>query len=198
MSVPLDPYPEITAIVARYARDDMGATTIDGLYLQRRTCPTQPLYVAQWPCFALVIQGRKSLTLGDEVLHYGVGDCLLVAVDLPVISCVTQASEAEPHLCMAMTINPSRLAELIGRLSAPRALTPGGARGVAVNPASPDLLDAALRLLRLLDRPDDIAAMAPLVEQEILYRLLTGPDGARLLHIAMAEGQSHRVTKAVA
>jgi AraC-like DNA-binding protein len=198
MPIPLDPYQEITAIAARYARDDMGATAIDDLYLQRRISPTQPLYVAQWPCFALVIQGRKSLTVGDEVLHYGVGDCLLVAVDLPVISCVTQASEAEPHLCMAMRINPSRLAALIDRLPTLRALAPEGVRGAAVNPASRELLDAALRMLRLLDRPDDIAAMAPLIEQEILYRLLTGPDGARLRHIAMAEGQSHRITKAVA
>jgi AraC-like DNA-binding protein len=198
MSLPQDPFREIVAIVARYAGDGMGETAIDNLRLQRRISPTQPLYVTQWPCFALVVQGRKSLTLGHETLHYGVGDCLLVAVDLPVISCVTQASHAEPHLCMGMRINPSRLAELIDRLPALRALAPEGARGAAINPASPELLDAALRMLRLLDRPDDIPAMAPLIEQEILYRLLTGPDGARLRHIAMAEGQSHRVTKAVA
>ncbi len=71
-------------------------------------------------------------------------------------------------------------------------------RGLAVNQASPELLDAALRLLRLLDRPDDIPAMAPLIEQEILYRLLSGSDGPRLLQIAMAESQSNKVARAVA
>ncbi|PZQ35921.1 MAG: AraC family transcriptional regulator [Phenylobacterium zucineum] len=131
-------------------------------------------------------------------LHYGVGDCLLVALDLPATARILRASDAEPHLCVGVAINPARLAELIGRLPEQASATPSGVRGVAVNPASPELLDATLRLLRLLERPGDVAAMAPLIEQEILYRLLSGPQGARLMHIAMAEGQGQRVARAVA
>ncbi|MDB5456119.1 MAG: transcriptional regulator protein [Caulobacter sp.] len=193
-------YGQIAQIVTRYTPEDREHyTPVEGLFLTRRTSPTQPLYVAQWPCFALVVQGRKSLVVGDEELHYGVGDCLLVALDLPVTSRVTLASSAEPHLCVGMAINSSRLAELISRIAPPRATAAAdGVRGVSVHTASPELLDAVLRLLRLLDRPDEIEAMAPLIEQEILYRLLTGPDGARLLRIAMAEGQSQKVAKAAA
>jgi AraC-like DNA-binding protein len=193
-------YGELAEIVARYAmKDGEAPTAAQGLFLTRRTSPTQPLYVAQWPCFALVIQGRKSITLGDEVLHYGVGDCLLVALDLPVTSRVTMASQDEPHLCIGMAINPARLAELIGRVPPPPSATaPDGLRGVSVNAASPELLDAVLRLLRLLDRPDDLPAMAPLIEQEILWRLLTGPDGPRLLRIATAEGHGSKITRATA
>ena len=199
-SPPLEAYDELAQIVARYATEDRELpTAAQGLFLTRRTSPTQPLYVAQWPCFALVIQGRKSITLGDEELHYGVGDCLLVALDMPVTSRVTQASVAEPHMCIGMAINPNRLAELIGRVPPPRsAVAPDGLRGVSVNTASPELLDAVLRLMRLLDRPDDLEAMAPLVEQEILWRLLTGPDGPRLLRIATAEGASSKITRAAA
>jgi hypothetical protein len=95
------------------------------------------LHVDQRPSFWLVAQGRKCLTVGDEDLHYGVGDCLLVALDLPATARITQASEAEPHLCVGVAINPARLAELIGRLPEQASATPGGLRGVAVNPASP-------------------------------------------------------------
>ena len=191
-------YAEIAQLVARYAKDESPESAIGGLYLTRRCTPSGRLHVDQRPSFWLVAGGRKCLTVGDEELHYGVGDCLLVALDLPATARITQASEAEPHLCVGVAINPARLAELIGRLPEQTSATPAGVRGVAVNPASPDLLDATLRLLRLLDRPQDIAAMAPLIEQEILYRLLSGPQGARLLHIAMAEGQGQRVTRAVA
>ncbi len=191
-------YAEIAQLVARYAKDDDPTSAIDGLYLTRRCSPSGRLHVDQRPSFWLVAGGRKCLTVGDEELHYGVGDCLLVALDLPATARILQASEAEPHLCVGVAINPARLAELIGRLPEQATATPAGVRGVAVNPASSELLDATLRLLRLLERPHDIAAMAPLIEQEILYRLLSGPCGARLLHIAMAEGQGQRVTRAVA
>ncbi len=192
-------YARIAELVARYARDETPESAIEGLFVTRRTAPSQPLHVTQKPSFWLVAQGRKCLTVGDEELHYGVGDCLLVALDVPATSRVTQASPSEPHLCVGMTINAARLAELMARLPAEAAApATGGLRGVAVNAASPELLDAALRLLQLLDRPGDAAAMAPLIEQEILYRLLTGPHGARLLHIATADGQGHRITRAAA
>lgn len=193
-----DVYAEIARLVARYAKDDAPESAISGLYLTSRRSPSGRLHVDQRPSFWLVAGGRKCLTVGDEELHYGVGDCLLVAVDLPATARITQASEAEPHLCVGVMINPARLAELIGRLPEQASATPGGVRGVAVNPASPELLDATLRLLRLLERPHDVAAMAPLIEQEILYRLLSGPHGARLMHIAGTEGQGRRVTRAVA
>jgi AraC-like DNA-binding protein len=193
-----DVYAQIAEFVARYAKDDNPESAIDGLYLTRRCSPSGRLHIDQRPSFWLVAGGRKCLTVGDEELHYGVGDCLLVALDLPATARITQASDAEPHLCVGVAINPARLAELIGRLPEQAATTPGGMRGVAVTAASPELLDATLRLLRLLDRPQDVAAMAPLIEQEILYRLLSGPCAARLMHIAMAEGQGHRVTRAVA
>ncbi|MBU4433131.1 MAG: AraC family transcriptional regulator [Alphaproteobacteria bacterium] len=187
-------------MVTRYATGGPEpASPREGLFLIRRDEPSQPLHVAQRPSFWLVVQGRKCLSIGDDDLHYGVGDCLLVALDLPVTSRITQASPAEPHLCVGMAINPASLAELVSRAPtpAPNPALSQSRRGVAVHAASPDLLDAMLRLLRLLDHPADLAAMGPLIEQEILWRLLNGPDGARLLRVAMGEGQSGRVAKAV-
>jgi AraC-like DNA-binding protein len=197
-SVHADVYAEIAEIVARYANEDAIESPIDGLFIVKRSSPTLPLHAHQKPSFWLVAQGRKCVTIGEEELHYGVGDCLLVALDMPVTSRITHATPEQPHLCVGVEIDPGRLAELMSRLPAEVAASPEGGRGVSVNPASPQLLDATLRFLRLLDRPKDVAALAPLIEQEILYHLLSGKCGARLLHIALAEGHGHRVTRAVA
>jgi AraC-like DNA-binding protein len=193
-------YRELSSIIARFTgADGEFHTAIGNLFFNRRSSPSQPLHTAQWPCFALVTQGAKSLTLGDEVFNYGVGNYLVVSIDLPVVSRVTQATAKIPHLGLGMAIDGARLREVLGRVSVPRvAATVDGMRGVAVNTAPLELLDAILRLLKLLDRPEDIAMMAPLIEQEILYRLLTGPYGPKLLQIAATDSPSNKIAKAIA
>jgi len=200
MSLPFTPYRELAALIARFATADGDIRTpIDGLFIGRRSAPSEPVHKGQHACFALVAQGAKSVTVGPETHHYGVGSCIVLSLDLPVISRVTEASPEVPQLGMGMLINADRLREVIARLPVPHpAFTPAPVRGVGVNQAAPELLDAVLRLLRLLDTPADIPAMAPLIEQEILYRLLTGPDGPRLLNIARADTPGNRIARAVA
>jgi AraC-like DNA-binding protein len=200
MSLPFTPYRELAALIARFATADGDIRTpIDGLFIGRRSGPSEPVHKGQHACFALVAQGAKSVTVGAETHHYGVGSCIVVSLDLPVISCVTEASPEVPQLGMGMLINGDRLREVIARLPVPHpALTAPLVRGIGVNQAPPELLDAVIRLLRLLDTPADIPAMAPLIEQEILYRLLTGPDGPRLLNIARADTPGNRIARAVA
>lgn len=195
-----DAYREIAAIVARStSTDGVHETAIEALFFNRRSSPSQAFHVAQRPCFALVAQGAKSLTLGAEVFHYGLGDYLLVSLDVPVASRVTRASAAFPQLGLGLTIDSGRLGEVLSRTRIPVPPAPSDmARSVAVNAATPALLDATLRLLRLLGSPADIPALAPLVEQEILYHLLMGPCGRQLLRLAMTDSPSHRVSKAVA
>jgi AraC-like DNA-binding protein len=195
-----DPYGELAAIIARFAvTDGTYPTGIGSLFFSRYAAPTPHNHTAQWPCFALVVQGAKTLELGADRFRYGVGDYLVVSLDLPVTSKVIEASPGQPYLGLGMAIDPERLKEVLARISlSPATVAPDAMRGVAVNLAPPELLDAALRLLRLLDRPQDIAAMAPLLEQEILYRLLTGPFGPRLLQIATAETPSNRIAQAIA
>lgn len=193
-------YRQIAAIIARYASEDREfPTAIPNLFFNRRSAPTPPLHVAQWPCFALVAQGAKSITLGVDTYDYGVGNYLLVSLDLPVSSRVTEASPEIPLLGLGMAIDSAKLVELMGRIRVPRAAPASTERlGVAVNTASPALLDATLRLLRLLDNPADIEALAPLIEQEILYHLLAGPCGPRLLQIVLADSPSNKIGKAIA
>lgn len=200
MTLPFNPNQELASIIDRFTPEDGEyRTPIDGLNLYRQSAATVWQHGAYRPCYAIVVQGRKTLTVGADTYHYGAGEYILTALDLPVSTQVTNAGSDTPYLCFGMALDSERLNELLARVDIPRqAVTAEPVRGLAVNVASPELLDASLRLLRLLDRPEDIPAMAPLIEQEILYRLLTGPNGPRLLQVAMAESQSNRVARAVA
>ncbi|MBB2688667.1 AraC family transcriptional regulator [Rhizobium sophoriradicis] len=200
MTLPFSPYQEIVDIVMRFAPGDGEfSTAIANLHVSRRSKPSDPFHSSYRPCFAFVLQGAKSLQLGTERISYGTGDYLLTSLDLPVAWRVTEASPEVPHLCLGLAIDSEKLLELLSRIDIPRpAADTDGQRGMVVNVAPPELMDAAVRLLRLLDRPGDIPAMAPLIEQEILYRVLTGPHGARLINIATSDSHSNRIARAVA
>ncbi len=147
----------------------------------------------------MVVQGRMSIELGGQVQRYGVGDYLFVSFDVPVAFRVIEASAEQPCLGLGMAISPERLHGVLARVDLPPPPTATeGACSVIVARASLDLLDATLRLLRLLDAPGDIRPMAPLIEQEIIYRLLSGPHGGRLLQLAVAGSPANGVAKAIA
>ncbi|MDI7863661.1 AraC family transcriptional regulator [Rhizobiaceae bacterium n13] len=199
MTLLFNPYQEVVSIAARHARAEGEYwTPIENLKISRRSTPSEPCHGSYRPCLALVIQGAKSLRLGSDVINYGVGDYLVTSLDLPVTWRVVEASPEVPHFCLALAIDSEKLLDLLGRTDLPRSPTSIEGRGITANVASPELLDAAVRLLRLLDRPEDIPAMAPLIEQEILYRLLTGPAGARLINIATADSQGNRIARSIA
>jgi AraC-like DNA-binding protein len=180
---------EIAATVARHTpANGEFSTPLAGLHISRKSVPSEPYFTVQWPCFALVAQGEKTLLLGSEVYRYGVGDYLVISADLPVNSSVTMASALQPNLGIGLALDSRRLAALLDRVDAQRVVHANeNVRGASVNRASPELLDATLRLVRLLDRPHDIPALGPLIQEEIMYRLLQGPCGERMLHLVASQ-----------
>jgi AraC-like DNA-binding protein len=200
MTLPFNPYQEIASIAARFSTGDgETATAIEGLGVSRRTSPSAPCHGSYRPCFAMVIQGKKSVQLGSDTINYGAGDYLLTSLDLPVAWRVVEASAEVPHFCITVAISSDKVLDLVGETGLVKHAEPAkGQRGIMVNVATPELMDAAVRLMRLLDRPNDIAALAPLVEREILYRILTGPAGAQLINIAVADSHGNRIARAIA
>jgi AraC-like DNA-binding protein len=193
-------FKEISQLVARHAKDEgANATVIDSLAVARYTSRSPSIHCPQSPTFGMVVQGRQSIELGGHVQHYGVGDYLFVSFDVPVAFRVIEASEEQPCLGLGMAISPERLHEVLARVDLPPrpTATEGACRSVIVARTSLDLLDATLRLLRLLDAPGDIRTMAPLIEQEIIYRLLCGPHGGRLLQLAVADSPANGVARAI-
>lgn len=151
------------------------------------------------PCVALIVQGSKRLLLGDETLHYGADRYLIATMDLPVRTAVLEASRAQPYLAVALRLDWREIASLMQELPpAPAQTLASDGRAMSTGAVTAPLLDAFDRLLALLDHPDDLAALAPLVRREIHYRLLTGEAGARLRQMATVDTQSHQVARAIA
>jgi AraC-like DNA-binding protein len=153
------------------------------------------------PTLAVIAQGVKETTLMGRTFTYGPGQFLVVSVDLPVIGHLVQASADKPFLAFVLALRPARIAALLLE-TAPAATPRAGPvnhtpAGIAVSDASPALLDAAGRLLALLDAPDDAAALATGVEREVLWRLLTGPQAAIVRQIGLADSRLAHVARAI-
>lgn len=182
----------------RTGADGMHATAIPRLKLYRFSQPTEPAPVLQEPAVYVVVQGRKQLALGGETYVYDRSRYLAVSVDVPVVGNVLEASPEAPYLCMTLTVDPRELAALIvetGR-AAPRDDHDG--RALYLSPLRAPLLDGLLRLVRLLDAPEDVPVLAPLLLREIDYRLLQGEQFGRLAQMAIGDGRLRRVSGAIA
>lgn len=188
----------LAGLIAGFAAEDgIHETTIPGLALVRCSHPTEPLHALHKPALCIIAQGRKQVILGNAIHHYDAARYLAAAVDVPVIGQVIEASPAVPYLCLRLDLNLAVLGALVLELGLGR----GGAEpgsSLQVSDVTPELLDAAERLVRLLGSPRDIAALAPLAEREILYRLLTGEQGARLCQIAHPGSRLQQVNRAIA
>ncbi len=154
-----------------------------------------PMPVVYEPSLCLVAQGRKQAVLAGRTFVYDPARYLIVSVELPVVGHVTEATPDKPYLCLALHFDPVVLGDLA--MQVPASETPAPALGLTLCDAGPPLLDAAVRLLRLLDDPDAAPVLAPLAEREILYRLLTGPYGATMRRLVAGHGRTAQVNRAI-
>lgn len=189
---------EIAAIIAQYAsKDGFHDTPIERVTFARSSTVTMPMPNVYRPQLCLVAQGQKEVTLGDQVFTYAPGRYGVITYDLPAIGHVIEATPDKPYLCLYLDFDPVMLAELASRIP-PSAETAAAPIGKTVSDASAELLDAALRLLRLLENPAALPVLGPLAEQEILYHLLAGPDGRRMRHITSSQGRVAQIGRAIA
>jgi AraC-like DNA-binding protein len=152
----------------------------------------------QEPSLCLIAQGVKRVLLGDDTYVFDVHHFLITSVDLPTVVQILQASREQPYLSLLLKLDQREIAQLMvdSKLPPPRAQP--SRRGMAIGEVTLPLLSACQRLLDLLAAPQDIPILAPLIQREILYRLLVGEQGARLRQIASAGSQSHQIAQAIA
>ncbi|HEX8360046.1 MAG TPA: AraC family transcriptional regulator [Longimicrobium sp.] len=181
----------------RTGSDGRHETAIPSLTLYRFSHPTEPAPVLQEPAVYVVVQGRKQVTVGAETYVYDPSQYLAVSVDLPVVGNVFEASPHEPYLCLTLAVDPRELAALIVETGRPAPRDDHDGRALFVSPLNASLLDAVLRLVRLLDAPADLPVLAPLVRREIDYRLLQSDQFGRLAQMAIGEGRLRRVSGAI-
>jgi AraC-like DNA-binding protein len=172
-------------------------TPIAGLHLHRIAQPGGARSAIQTPALGLIAQGSKRVFVGGEEYGYDPLHYMVTSVDLPAVGKVTVASATEPYLGLKLDLDVEDIVELIQDEKLPPVAPVDAARGMFVSKLSATLLDAVLRLIRLIDAPDDISMLAPLVKREILYRLLRSGQGARLRQMALQDSQTQRVAKAI-
>ncbi len=202
---------ELAARIARFATSDgVHDTILPGVFLIRASEPSQRMPSVYEPCLCVVVQGRKHALLSGETLVYDPLHYLVVSVTLPARGHVVEASPDKPYLCLRIGIDPAVIGELLIQMRDETSAAPGasGASGASAARGGADramflarlsapMLDAVLRLVRLMDTPDDVSVLAPLAMREIYYRALIGELGSRLRAVCETDSQAQRVGRAI-
>jgi AraC-like DNA-binding protein len=188
---------ELVERLAGAIRDDGTIEPLNGLRLRRASSPTGLGHGVAYPSFCVVAQGSKELLLGDNRYRYNPAHYLIATTALPIASRIAEASKERPYLGLVLKLDPTLVGSVLveaGHL-APR--SHAAVTAIDVSPLDAGLLDAVVRLVRLLDSPTEARLLAPLVRREIVYRLLMGAQGGRLGQIAALGGHTHRIAEAV-
>lgn len=184
--------------IARWTeKGEQFVTAIPGLSLFRRIEPTEPMSGMYEPSICMVAQGAKRVLLGDDTYLYDAHHYLITSVHLPTVVQIIEASQEKPYLGLRLMLDLREISQLMADSNLPPPRTQQSSRGMATGEVTLPLLNAIQRLIDLLAEEKDIPILAPVIQREIIYRLLVGDQGARLRQIASAGSQSHQIARAV-
>ncbi len=189
---------ELADRIARALPCDETVEPQSGLHFRRHSRPAERVYGFYAPAFCVIAQGSKDILLGEDIFRYDPAHYLISTMELPLMGEVVEASPERPYLSFRLVLDPSVVTSVMveSGLVQPRG-DGGSVMAIDVSPLDANLLDATVRLVRLIDTPNEYRALAPLVVREIVYRLLTGAQGSRMRHLATFGGHAHRMVRAV-
>ena len=188
---------ELVERIARIVRRDGMVRPLEGLQLYRESSTKELVHSVSIPAFCVIAQGSKRISLGDDCYHYDPMHYLLVTSELPIVTCVLEASQERPFLSLALRLDPTLVGSVMveaGHIS-PR--SHGHARAINVSPVDAGLLDAVVRLVRLLDTPAEATFLLPLIKREIVFRLLKGEQSDRLYYIVFYGDYAYCIGRAI-
>ncbi len=184
--------------IARWTdKPDRFMTAIPGLSLFRRDEPTQPISGMYEPSICLIAHGAKRVLLGDDTFVYDEHHFLITSVHLPTVVQIIKASREKPCLGLILKLDQREMSQLMVDSNLPPPRAQQSSRGMATGEVTLPLLTAFQRLIDLLAEQQDIPILAPIIQREIIYRLLVGDQGARLRQIASAGSQSHQIARSI-
>ncbi|WP_372399865.1 AraC family transcriptional regulator [Azospirillum sp. HJ39] len=181
--------------LTRGAENRKTETGIPRVAMVQGPVPEHQLAAVYDPMINLILQGSKTMTVGDRAFRYDPATYFVMSIDLPAVGAVHPAADGSPYRAVSLLLEPQRIAALLADLPSPPMSS--SSSGMAVGEVTPELLDAWTRLLRLMESPQDIPALAPAYEREILYRVLTGRMGWMLRDIATPDTTLARVNQAI-
>ncbi len=179
------------------AKRNEPTTAYSALSIYRQEEPTELTSYMQEPSICLIAQGNKRVMLGEEEYVYDQHHYLVTSIDLPLVAQIMEASREKPYLGLILNLERKIIAQMMLNNDISINRSPSADRCIGVSKISLPVVQAILRLLDLLEHPDDIPILAPLIQREILYRLLTGEQGQRLLQIAMLGSHSNQIARAI-
>ena len=178
-------------------KGELHTTAIPALSLFRRDEPTGPITGMYEPSVCLVAQGAKRVRLGDDTFVYDAHHYLITSVHLPTVVQIIEASRSKPYLGLRLMLDQREISQLMVDSNLPPPCVQQSSRGMATGEVTLPLLTAIQRLVDLLAEQQDIPILAPIIQREIIYRLLVGDQGERLRQIASAGSQSHQIARAI-
>ncbi|MCX5495753.1 AraC family transcriptional regulator [Kaistia dalseonensis] len=187
---------ELRRLALQHSTKQKTVTPIARFEFLRQAMATELVPVLYVPVLCLVLQGAKRVLIGDTVLKYKEGEYFVAAIEVPALGQIAEASSDRPYLAINFYLDPAIIASVL--LETPSVAEASVACGFAVNSADPHLLDAWRRMSDLLNRPEEISVLAPLIEREIIFRLLNGPQGALLQQIANSNSRLSRIRTSMA
>jgi AraC-like DNA-binding protein len=188
---------ELAERIARAIRDDGTIEPLKGLHLNRVSSPREPLHSVYDPAFCVIAQGSKEVFLSDERYLYDSSHYLLVTAELPLVSHVLEASKERPYLSLRLELDPALVGSVVIEAGHPASHHHAAVRAIHASALDAGLLDAVVRLVRLVESPVEAQFLAPLITREIVYRLLMGEQRGRLCHLTVLGGHAHRMTRAI-
>lgn len=191
---------KLAALVARHTDrkgDGVHATAIAPLEFMRQSETLTKMQDVTNPILGIVVQGRKEVLVSEETYQYGVAQYLIVSVDLPLCGCAIEATLEQPYLGLKLDLDLVQLYEIIAQTSSDIGKKENSIRGWSVSHADSALIDCAIRLTQLLDTPQDIPFLAPMIIREIYYHLLKGEQGEAVRQIATSGSNMQRIAEAI-
>ncbi len=167
------------------------------LHFRRHARPGERVYASSPPSFCVIAQGSKDILLGEDIFRYDPAHYLITTMELPLAGEVVKATPERPYLSFRLVLDPSVVTSVMVESGLVHPGNNGGVKAVDVSPLDASLLDATLRLVRLIDKPNEYRVLSPLIIREIVYRLLTGAQANRMRHLAKFGGHAHRMVRAV-
>ncbi|HEX7857243.1 MAG TPA: AraC family transcriptional regulator [Sphingobium sp.] len=180
----------LCALVQKHCPAGLVETALEGVRLNQTTAPTMPSSGVYEPMLCIILQGAKLVTIGDRTIRYDPASYFVASVELPATGWICEASAERPYVAMSMTIDRQMLASVLADMPVQ---AEGSDGGFFVNALTPGLLGSMSRLVELLDRPEDVPVLAPMIRREILYRLLQSDHSGTLQQIARADSRISRI-----
>ncbi len=188
---------ELVERIGQAIREDGTVQPLKGLHLSRSSLPTEPVHGVSAPSVCVIAQGSKEVLLGDSRYQYDPSHYLLATIELPSVGQVLSASKERPYLSLRLELAPTLVGSVMLEAGYTSPPSRADVRAIDVSPLDVNLLDAVVRLVRLLDSPAEARVLLPLITREIIYRLLVGEQGARLRHLAILGGYTSHIARAV-